>query len=70
MFEILKDCIKGNVDNLLISETKLDESFPTVQFRIDGFYTPYRIDRDKNGGSILLYVRKVIPSEPVSFKKG
>ena len=27
--------------NLLISETKLDSSFPLNQFHIDGFTTPY-----------------------------
>ena len=33
--------IKGNVDILVISETKLDESFPVGQFKIPGFATPF-----------------------------
>ena len=28
---------KGNVDVLMISETKLDESFPSMQFNIDRY---------------------------------
>ena len=31
-----------NIDILLISETKLDGSFPSAQFWLKGFYTPYR----------------------------
>ena len=45
-FEILKETITNKVDILLISETKLDSSFPLNQFHIDGFTTPYRLDRN------------------------
>ena len=44
------------LDILLITETKIDSSFPTAQFQIEGFTTPYRLDRDTNGGGTLLYV--------------
>ena len=50
------------VDILLLSETKLDDSFPTAQFSLNGFCKPYRLDRSSNGGGILLYVRDDIPS--------
>ena len=33
-FEMLENCIKGNVDILLISETKLGESFLLVNFKM------------------------------------
>ena len=46
-FEILKEATANKVDILLISETKLDSSFPLNQFHIDGFTTPYRLDRIK-----------------------
>ena len=35
---------------------------PTAQFCIEGFSTTYRLDRDRNGGGILIYVREDIPS--------
>ena len=38
-FDTLVELIKGNVDILLISETKTDSSFPTAQFLINGFTT-------------------------------
>ena len=67
-FEIIKDCIKGNVDILLTSETELDESFNIGQFQIDGFSSPYRRNRRRNGGSILLYFKENILSKLVWFK--
>ena len=49
------------MDILLILETKVDSSFPTAQFLIDGF-TTYRRYRNRNGGGVLLYIREDIPS--------
>ena len=58
--------ISDNVDVLVITETKLDDSFPTGQFFIDGFSTPFRLDRNSRGGGILIYVREDIPSKQLS----
>ena len=60
-FASLATMIKDYVDLLLISETKIDSSFPTAQFHIDG-YTIHRRDRDENGGGLLLYVREDVSS--------
>ena len=49
------------IDTFLISETKLDDSFPLVQFRIEGFTTPYRYGRNDKGGGLLLYIKEDIP---------
>ena len=61
-FESLSTQVKGNIDVLMVSETKIDDSFPVGNFVIDGFSTPYRLDRESNGGGIMLYVREDIPS--------
>ena len=61
-FEFLAEQIKGKIDILMISVTKIDESFPQGNFLIDGFSSPYRLDRDSKGGGIMLYVREDIPS--------
>lgn len=55
-FDRFVDKVKGNLDILMISETKLEDSFPMGQFYIDRFGTPIRLDRNKNGGSITLFV--------------
>ena len=62
-FDFLSSLISGNIDILLITETKLDNSFPEAQFHIEGFASPYRLDRNANGGGILLYVREDISSK-------
>ena len=61
-FEELISQVKGTVDVLIISETKIDDSFPIANFLIDGFSQPYRIDRNSSGGGIMLYVREDIQS--------
>ena len=62
-FEYLKDFIGNNIDVFLISETKLDDSFPPGQFMIDGYQVPFRIDRNDRGGGrgggLLLYFRNI-----------
>ena len=40
----------------MVSETKLAESFPQGHFNINGFSRPFRVDRNSNGISIMLYV--------------
>ena len=50
----------------MVSETKLDDSFPVGQFLIDGFQQPFRFDRNKNGGGILLYIHDNIQAKLVS----
>ena len=59
----LKSLITGNIDILVVTETKLDDSFPNAQFFIDGFSAPYRLDRNKHGGGIMIYVREDISSK-------
>ena len=64
-FDMLNELIKGFVDVFMISETKLDDSFPEAQFFIDGYHTPFRYDRNGNGGDILLYVCEDIPAKVI-----
>ena len=42
-FEVFKSFIKDNVDLLMISETKIDDTFPTEQFKIEGYFQTYKI---------------------------
>ena len=68
-FDFLAPQGQGIIDILMISETNLDESFPPVQFLLDGYCDPFRFDRDGNGGGILLYIRDDIPSKLLSKNK-
>ena len=45
----------------MIIESKLDESFSSLQFTI-GYTLPSRLDRNKDGRGVVIYVRENIPS--------
>ena len=62
-FDQLTEMVRGFVDTFLISESKLDDSFPESQFIIDGYHAPFRFDWNENGGGLLLYVREDIPTK-------
>ena len=53
----------------MISETKLGETFPAAQFLLQGLCTPYRFDRNLNGGGIMLYIREDIPAGHTKVRK-
>ena len=61
--DLLIDIIKNNIDMLIISETKLDSSFPNGQFQIYSYSESYRFDRNGNGGGILVFNREDIPTK-------
>ena len=65
-FDSLADIIKDNIDILMISETKVDDFFLVGQFFLDGFGTPFRLVRNRNGGGIILFVRNDIPAKVIS----
>ena len=61
-FDSFKYLIDENIGIILLSETKLNDTFPVNQFIINGFHAPYRADRtDKGGGGLLLFVREHLP---------
>lgn len=49
---------KFSPDYFVLAETKLDESFPTAQFNIDGYEIRTRKDRNIHGGGLIEYVGK------------
>ena len=54
------------LDIMLLSETKLNNTFPEGQFFIKGYSRPYRLDRTANGGGLILYIREHIPSKIIN----
>ena len=51
----------------MISETKLDNPFPSAQFLINGFSAPYRFDKNSKGGGLLFYIREDISSKILTY---
>ena len=60
-FEMLFISLVQYVHILMLSETNLDSTFPSIQSLINGFSAPHRLDQNSKGGGILLYVRDKIP---------
>ena len=63
----VEELMRNKVDICLFSETKLDETFPNQQFKING-YKMYRRDRNKHGGRLLCYINENIPCKMVSVE--
>ena len=53
----------------MVSETKVDDSFPIGNFIIHSFSPPYRLGRVSKGGGIMLYIREDIPSNLLATDK-
>ena len=53
-FEMLLNSIRGNLDILMLSNKKLDSTFLSNQFTIEGYAAPIRFDRNGRGGGIIL----------------
>lgn len=45
-----------------ITQSKLGGSFKTTQFFIDGYSKLFKLERNRNGGRILLHVKEDIAS--------
>ena len=64
-FEPLVSLVKDKLDVFLLSETKIDISFPSSQFTMEGYSNPFRRDRNIHGGGLLLYIRDDIPCKQI-----
>ena len=62
----LNDCLKAHV--IVLSETKIDSSYPSSQFSLSG-YNMFRKDRKKGGGGLIAYFSASIPSRKLVLPK-
>ena len=63
--EAVTEVISKNIDTYLLSETKIDETFPNEQFNITN-YKALRQDRNKNGGGLSFYINENIPCKVIN----
>ena len=62
-FTDLQILIKYTFDIFTIAESKLDGSFPSADFHLQGYHLPpFRIDCTSNSGGLLTYVKSGIPA--------
>ena len=66
---VYKTIINRNIDIVSVAETKLDASFPSAQFTLEGYHAPYRLDINNKSGGILVYVKSSILSRCLCYEE-
>ena len=66
-FTTVDELLKGKIDICLVSETKINESFPKQQFKINDCKA-IRRDRDSFGGGLIFYMNEQIPSNVLTLE--
>uniref|UniRef100_A0A7M5XFX2 Endonuclease/exonuclease/phosphatase domain-containing protein n=1 Tax=Clytia hemisphaerica TaxID=252671 RepID=A0A7M5XFX2_9CNID len=62
-FSDLQVLVEKTFDVITIAESKLDESFPSSDFNLQGYqFPPFRIDCTSNSGGLLTFVKSGIPT--------
>ena len=67
-FDQLKILIQDKTDILVVTESKIDDMFPDFRFHIPGYKVPFRKDRSKLGGGIIVFVRDDIPCKKLDVR--
>ena len=65
-FDQLREILLKYVDVLVIRETKLDDIFLTFPFLVTGFSVPYRLDQNRNGGGMMIFIGNDIRSRLIT----
>ena len=64
-----KEVILKNVDILVITTTKLDDTFPLAQFYVEEFTMAYRLNRNRKGVGVIIYLKEDIPIKILEKQK-
>ena len=67
--EFIAEHIKGNIDVLIIFETKIDNMFPLGIFLMEGFSSFYRVAHDSHEGGIVLFIMEDISLNLLAIDK-
>ena len=65
-FELIKEVFFNNIDVFFLSETKLDEPFPSNQLQIE-CYKYFRLGRNCYGRGVCMYVNQDIATRRVEY---
>ena len=60
-FDSPEEIVMSKVDILIVAETKINVSFPTVQFLAEGYHKPYCFNVPQKSSGILVYINSSIP---------
>ena len=68
-FDQLKVVMENNIDILIVTETKIDSSFSSSQFMIEGVSLSFTFNKNRSGGGVIAYVRDDILSKQLTKSK-
>ena len=60
-FQQLKEMLY--IDILILTEIRLVDTFPVVQFLVSGFSKPCKLGRNRNREGVLIYIRENIQTK-------
>ena len=63
----MQELIKDSINVVMIAETKTDASLKTVQFLLDNYHEPLRLNINSKSGGILVYVKSSVPSRKLKY---
>ena len=66
-FDMLTNSVFEYIDIRMISETKLDDTFPHALYHLQESSNPYRLNRNSHDGGILVYARDNVLSNLVKL---
>ena len=66
-FDTLTNSVAEYIDVLMVSKTKLSNTFPHALHHLKDFSNPYRLDRNSHGGGTLVSARHDISSDVVKL---
>ena len=64
--KFLEPLIRNHFDTFMVSETKLNSSFPVSEFTIPGYRLFFK-DRNLHGGGLIFYVNQGIPCKTINI---
>ena len=61
-FQNLREMVRQNADKLAVAETKIDVSFSSVQFFLEGYHSPFRLVISRKSGGLSKFIKATLPS--------
>ena len=61
--DALANIALGSIDILVVTETKFDDTFTNARIKINCYGEPLRVDRNGDGGGVLIFIREDVPSK-------
>ena len=66
--KVFLEISQNSHDVAFVAETKIDSSFPTDEFSLEGYHSPYRLDVSNGSDGLLVYINASIPIQQLNYE--